>query len=199
MCCILTNEPVLLPYYQLKDTACVRIHTLCCSLWVLTSQEGNYPVEEVSLPKVHVHLPTSSCQSWYSRLPQAGFSQSFNPGWIRVPVLGGQGVGRVTNRLNPSVIYQSKHQTYITEENNEIKWYIKVIQGTLRLPDAKWLYMKQRNVFHKRSQEPGSVYNWDKNVYNWDKNQCLQLGSKAAPPKVSLFLEARGKGFMLLP
>jgi hypothetical protein len=59
--------------------------------------------------------------------------------------------------------------------------------------------MKQRNVFHKRSQEPGSVYNWDKNVYNWDKNQCLQLGSKAAPPKVSLFLEARGKGFMLLP
>ena len=36
-------------------------------------------------------------------------------------------------------------------------------------------------------------------VYNWEKNQCLQPGYKADPPKVSLFLEAMGKGFMPLP
>ena len=29
--------------------------------------------------------------------------------------------------------------------------------------------------------------------------QSLQLGYKAAPPKVSLFLEARGQGYIPLP
>jgi hypothetical protein len=36
-------------------------------------------------------------------------------------------------------------------------------------------------------------------VYNWDKDQCLPLGYKADPPKVSLFLEARGKVLIPLP
>ena len=30
--------------------------------------------------------------------------------------------------------------------NNEIKWYIKVIQGTLRLSDAKWLFTQNREM-----------------------------------------------------
>jgi hypothetical protein len=35
--------------------------------------------------------------------------------------------------LDVNAMSQSKHQTYITEENKEVK----AIQGTLRLPDAK--------------------------------------------------------------
>jgi hypothetical protein len=39
--------------------------------------------------------------------------------------------------LNLSVISQREHQTYILEEDKEVKVYIKVIQGTLRLPNVK--------------------------------------------------------------
>jgi hypothetical protein len=38
-----------------------------------------------------------------------------------------------------NVISQSEHQTYITEENKEVRRYIKVIKGTLRLPNAAGL------------------------------------------------------------
>jgi hypothetical protein len=46
-------------------------------------------------------------------------------------------------------------------------------------------YIKQRNANMEGT-------NWDKiNVNSWDQ--------KTAPPKVSLILEARGKGFVPLP
>jgi hypothetical protein len=50
---------------------------------------------------------------------------------------GGQGVGKMTNRhghkgvLYLNVIPQGEHQTYITEENKEVRCYIS--QGTLKL------------------------------------------------------------------
>ena len=94
--------------------------------------------------------------------------------------------------LNLSVISQSEHQTYITEENKKVKWPIKVIQGTLRLPDTKWLYTKQRNVYIKANRNQAVLRTEIKiSVYNWDKKQ--------PPPKVSLSLEVKGKGFMSLP
>ena len=39
--------------------------------------------------------------------------------------------------LDLSVFFQSEHQTYTTDESKEVNRYIKSIQGTLRLPDAK--------------------------------------------------------------
>jgi hypothetical protein len=41
-----------------------------------------------------------------------------------------------------NVMSQSEHQTYITEENKEVKWHIS--QGTLKLSD-----IKQRNAYIK--------------------------------------------------
>jgi hypothetical protein len=35
--------------------------------------------------------------------------------------------------LTLNVISQSEHQTYITEENKEVRWYIKVIQCIMTL------------------------------------------------------------------
>ena len=49
-------------------------------------------------------------------------------------------------------------------------------------------YIKQRNANMKDWQEPAGI---KFNVNSWDQ--------KTAPPKVSLILEARGKGFVPLP
>jgi hypothetical protein len=49
-------------------------------------------------------------------------------------------------------------------------------------------YIKQRNATGKDWQKPTGI---KFNVNNWDQ--------KAAPPKVSLILEARGKDFVPLP
>ena len=57
--------------------------------------------------------------------------------------------------------------------------------GTMRLLD---FYIKQRNANTKDWQEPTGI---KFNVNNWE--------SKAAPPKVHLILEVRGKGFVPLP
>jgi hypothetical protein len=55
----------------------------------------------------------------------------------------------------------------------------------MRLLDS---YIKQRNAYMKDWQEPTGI---KFNVNNWE--------SKAAPPKVHLILEVRGKGFVPLP
>jgi hypothetical protein len=55
----------------------------------------------------------------------------------------------------------------------------------MRLLDS---YIKQRTANKKDWQEPAVI---KFNVNNWD--------SKAAPPKVNLILEGRGKGFVPLP
>jgi hypothetical protein len=58
-------------------------------------------------------------------------------------------------------------------------------QGTKRLLDS---YTKQRNA---NMEELAGT--------NWDKIHCLTTRIKNSPPKVHLILEARVKGFMLLP
>jgi hypothetical protein len=48
-----------------------------------------------------------------------------------------------------NVVSQSEHQAYITEGNKEVKWYIKVIQGTLKLSDQNDSYNKTEECIHK--------------------------------------------------
>ena len=61
-----------------------------------------------------------------------------------VPITGGQGVGTDDKYKHKRVwylnVFLSKRASvfYITG-NKEIKWYIKAIQGTLKLSDAKLL------------------------------------------------------------
>jgi hypothetical protein len=73
-------------------------------------------------------------------------------GEIRVPVLRWARSRRVTNRhkhkgvLDLNVIFQSEHQTYITEENKEVRRYIEVTRCIMTL------YTKQRNTYIKASR-----------------------------------------------
>jgi hypothetical protein len=138
-----------------------------------------------------------NCIQWPTKpLLQTGLSRPLNTQENKGPSIqvGKESAGWQTEMntrvLNLSVISQSEHQTYITEENKEVRRHIghpRYIEVT----QCKMTLQKQKCI-HKSLQEPVSVY-------SCGKNQSLQLGSKAAPPKVSLSLKARGKGFMPLP
>jgi hypothetical protein len=71
--------------------------------------------------------------------------------------------------------------------------------NTSRSSKVHWGYLMQNDSLHKTEKCIHKSWHDPGMVYNWDKNQCLQLRYKADPPKVSLFLEAREKGFMPLP
>jgi hypothetical protein len=74
-------------------------------------------------------------------------------GKLRVPVTGKQGVGTDDKQtwmqkecVSECNLSKWASVFYITE-NNEVKWYIKAIQGTLKLSDAKLLLQQNRNSY----------------------------------------------------
>jgi hypothetical protein len=85
-----------------------------------------------------------------------------------------------------NVISQSEHQTY--RKKKEVRQYIKSSK-------IHWDYPMQNDTLHKTEK---CIHKSWQEIGNWDKIQCLQLGSKVSPPKVRLFLEARGKGFLAI-
>lgn len=69
-------------------------------------------------------------------MPRTGLSQSLNPQENQGSgtQLGKESAGWQTAEkvLDLNVMSQSEDETYITEENKEVRWYIKINQGILR-------------------------------------------------------------------